>query len=88
MQKWDFETYQNAFESSRSYQNFSRPTFFEVPFTTPTCDLTYIGKKRNIEYSRTSRKRPPKMEYLKVAYTSFLWTERVQKMGQCDVFVK
>ena len=36
MQKRDFETDQNAFEISRSYQNFSRPTFFEVPFATPT----------------------------------------------------
>ena len=36
MQKREFETIKNAFEISRSCQNFPRPTFFEVPFATPT----------------------------------------------------
>ena len=37
MQKRDFETYQKRLcEISGSCQNFPRPTFFEVPFTTPT----------------------------------------------------
>ena len=36
MQKREFETIQNAFKISRSCQNFPRPTFFEVPFATPT----------------------------------------------------
>ena len=39
----------NAFEISRSCQNFPRPTFFEVPFATPYTALTL--KKVNSQRS-------------------------------------
>ena len=43
MQKRDFtRLIQNAFEISRSCQNFQRPTFFEVPFATPNMQFKQL----------------------------------------------
>ena len=42
MQQRDLKTYQNVSEISRSCQNFARPTFFEVPFATPSWESLVI----------------------------------------------